>query len=111
MGLEVFAGLTGVIDRHTDSQRDHATLSVTAGRICVRSTVMRPKNTLSYSLALYSDCYLWSPYVIGQTIIFSCCGLFFFFFFFMVALWNRETIYIFMLWFVLLLLSFFLFLA
>jgi len=22
--------------------------------------------------------YLWSPYVIGQTIIFSCCGLFFF---------------------------------
>ena len=25
--------------------------------------------------------FLWSPYVIGQTIIFSCCGLFFFFFF------------------------------
>jgi len=24
--------------------------------------------------------FLWSPYVIGQTIIFSCCGLFFFFF-------------------------------
>jgi len=23
----------------------------------------------------------WSPYVIGQTIIFSCCGLFFFLFF------------------------------
>jgi len=38
---------------------------------------------------------LWSPYGIGQTIIFSCCGLF------MVALWNRETIYTFMLWFVL----------
>jgi len=38
---------------------------------------------------------LWLPYGIGQTIIFSCCGLF------MVALWNRETIYIFMLWFVL----------
>ena len=35
--------------------------------------------------------FLWSPYVIGQTIIFSCCGLF------MVALCNRETIYIFML--------------
>jgi len=34
-------------------------------------------------------------YNIGQTIIFSCCGLF------MVALCNRETIYIFMLWFVL----------
>ena len=42
--------------------------------------------------------YLWSPYVIGQTIIFSCCGLF------MVVQCNRETIYIFMLWFVLLLL-------
>ena len=26
---------------------------------------------------------LWSPYGIGQTIIFSCCGLFFFFFFFL----------------------------
>jgi len=39
--------------------------------------------------------YLWSPYVIGQTIIFSCCGLFFFLSsFFMVALCNRETIYI-----------------
>jgi len=24
---------------------------------------------------------LWSPYVIGQTIIFSCCDLFFFFYF------------------------------
>jgi len=42
---------------------------------------------------------LWSPYGLGQTIIFSCCGLF------MVALCNRETIYIFMLWFVLLLSS------
>ena len=33
----------------------------------------------------YFDHLLWSPYVIGQTIIFSCCGLFFlssFFFFF-----------------------------
>ena len=38
--------------------------------------------------------WLWSPYVIGQTIIFSSCS------FFMVALCNRETIYIFMLWFV-----------
>jgi len=26
---------------------------------------------------------LWSPYGIGQTIIFSCCGLFFFFLFFL----------------------------
>ena len=27
--------------------------------------------------------FLWSPYGIGQTIMFSCCGLFFFFFFFL----------------------------
>ena len=47
------------------------------------------------NIPLYS---LWSPYGIGQTIIFSCCGLFFFFFFFfMVALCNREAIYIFIL--------------
>ena len=26
--------------------------------------------------------FLWSPYVLGQTVIFSCCDLFFFFFFF-----------------------------
>ena len=32
---------------------------------------------------------LWSPYGIGQTIIFSCCGLFFFF---MAALCNRGAI-------------------
>jgi len=30
----------------------------------------------------YFDHLLWSPYGIGQTIIFSCCDLFFFFFFF-----------------------------
>jgi len=36
---------------------------------------MEAKATLSRSL--------WSPYVIGQTIIFSCCGFFFFFFFFL----------------------------
>ena len=28
-------------------------------------------------------CLLWSPYVIGQTIIFSCCFFFFFFLFFL----------------------------
>ena len=43
-------------------------------------------------------CSLWSPYVIGQTIICSSC--------FMVALCNRETIYIFIL-FLLLSSSFF----
>ena len=37
---------------------------------------------------------LWSPYVTGQTIIFSCCG-----YFFMAALCNRAGHYIFALWF------------
>ena len=36
---------------------------------------------------------LWSPYVIGQTIIFSSC------FFLIVALWNRADHYVFALWF------------
>ena len=44
---------------------------------------------LTGPISLCLDSFLWSPYVIGQTIIF------------MVALCNRETIYIFMLWFVL----------
>ena len=35
-------------------------------------------------------CLLWSPYVIGQTIIFSCCG----YFFLMAALCNRAGHYI-----------------
>jgi len=33
-----FAGLTIVTDRQTDRQTDHATLSLTVGPICVRST-------------------------------------------------------------------------
>jgi len=33
-----------------------------------------------YIFALRFLSSLWSPYGIGQTIIFSCCGLFFFFF-------------------------------
>jgi len=43
----VFAGLTTVIDRQTD----HATRSVTTGRIYVRSrpTAMRPNNMGNYS--------------------------------------------------------------
>ena len=37
-------------------------------------------NCLHDSPDLFStECLLWSPYGIGQTIIFSCCGLFFFF--------------------------------
>jgi len=34
------------------------------------------------SKVLLNAFWLWSPYGIGQTIIFSCCGLFFFFLFF-----------------------------
>jgi len=40
IGSAVFAGLTSVTDRPTD----HATRSVTIGRIHVRSTAMRPNN-------------------------------------------------------------------
>ena len=35
---------------------------------------------------------LWSPYVIGQTIIFSCCGLFFFFFFFLSSFFSSPNL-------------------
>jgi len=40
----VFAGLTGVTERSTDRPTDHATRSVTIGRICLRSTALRPNN-------------------------------------------------------------------
>jgi len=36
-------------------------------------------------LFLSADVLLWSPYVIGQTIIFSSCGFFFFFLLFFLA--------------------------
>jgi len=42
IGAAVFAGLTSVTDRQTD----HATRSVRIGRIYVRSTVMRPNNSI-----------------------------------------------------------------
>jgi len=42
IGSAVFAGLTTVTDRPTD----HATPSVTIGRVYVRSTAMRPNNTV-----------------------------------------------------------------
>jgi len=48
IGAAVFAGLTSVTDwqrdRQTDWLTDHATRSVTIGRIYVHSTVMQPKN-------------------------------------------------------------------
>ena len=44
IGSAVFAGLSNVTDRRTDRQTDHATRSVTIGRIYVRSTAMRPDN-------------------------------------------------------------------
>jgi len=51
IGLAVFAGLTDVTDRQTETQSDrptdHATRSVTIGRIYVRSTAMRRNNTHS----------------------------------------------------------------
>ena len=42
IGAAVFAGLTSVTVRQTDRPTDHATRSVTIGRIYVRSTAMRP---------------------------------------------------------------------
>jgi len=39
-----FAWLTSVTDRQTDRPTDHATRSVTIGRIYVRGTAMRPKS-------------------------------------------------------------------
>jgi len=44
IGAAVFAGLTSVSDRRTDRLTDHATRSVTIGRIYVRSTALRPNN-------------------------------------------------------------------
>jgi len=57
------------------------------------SVIKTQSHLISYKTWCSSSSLLWSPYVIGQTIIFSSC--------FMVALCNRKTIYIFMLWFVL----------
>jgi len=44
IGTAVFAGLTIVTDRPSDRPTDHATWSVTIGRIYVCSTAKRPKN-------------------------------------------------------------------
>jgi len=38
-------------DRQTDRPTDHATRSVTVGRIYVRSTAMRPNNTTTARLS------------------------------------------------------------
>jgi len=44
IGSAVFAGLTCVTDRQSDRLTDHATRSLTIGRIYLRSTAMRPNN-------------------------------------------------------------------
>ena len=49
IGSAVFAGLTIVTDRQTD----HASRSVTIGRICVRSTAMRLNNNNSQTQSEY----------------------------------------------------------
>ena len=41
---------------------------------------------------LCSGMLLWSPYVIGQTIIFSCCGLFFFLSFFLLSFFSSPNL-------------------
>ena len=40
----IFAGLSSVTDRQTDWPTDHATQSVTIGRIYIHSTAMQPNN-------------------------------------------------------------------
>ena len=47
IGSAFFAGLTIVTDRQTDRPTDHASPTVTVGRIYVRSTAMRPENLTS----------------------------------------------------------------
>jgi len=50
-----FAGLTTVTERQTDRPTDHATRSVTIGRICVRCTTMRPKKENSHKRTVGCD--------------------------------------------------------
>ena len=56
-------------------------ISVEIIRIVLCFIVHNDTHTHTWTV-LTGECWLWSPYVIGQTIIFSCCGLFFFFFLF-----------------------------
>jgi len=49
-----FAGLTSATDRQTDRPTDHATRSLTIGRIYVRSTAMRPNN-ITKNILMGSD--------------------------------------------------------
>ena len=51
----VFVGLTSVTDRQTD----HATRSVTIGRIYVRNTAMRPNNTNNNSTTMFMALSSW----------------------------------------------------
>jgi len=44
IGSAIFAGLTSATDRQTGQLTDHATQSVTVGRMYLRSTAMRPNN-------------------------------------------------------------------
>ena len=54
IGSAIFARHTSVTDRLTDRPTDHATRSVTIGRIYVRSTAMRPNNNITHCL-LYTS--------------------------------------------------------
>jgi len=55
IGAAIFAGLTSVTDRPTD----HATRSITTGRIYVRSTAMRPNNLKYVWIILLKKRLLW----------------------------------------------------
>jgi len=68
-------------DRQTYTQTD---ILITALR-----NRSRGRSSLTISVTSYCAVFLWSPYVIRQTIIFSCCG--FFFFFFLLSFFSSPT--------------------
>ena len=70
--------LQGLLPWLTDQDWQTTLLGLTAGRICVRSTAMWPKGGSCNDNYRLEEPILWSPYGIGQTIIFSSCRLFFF---------------------------------
>ena len=47
------------------------------GRSRIRSDLIEAFKIINGYYDITLDSFLWSPYGIGQTIIFSCCGLFF----------------------------------
>jgi len=90
--LQASAKLCGVVQRMELRKFRRGRHLYSAGQPSVwhrpHSSFQTSSNTLSYFLFIYlpkftfvTSYWLWSPYGIGQTIIYSSCGVFFFFFF------------------------------